>query len=245
MLSPELAETTDSNWKGLYKICGAATVVMMVFFLFDVISWSALGPYPSSAKGWFTLLQENRLVGFFLLSFPTLFGTMLYYLTFLGLYSILRQVNTAYAALAALLAFVGLAILLVTNMAYPMVHLNDQYAATTTEAQRVLLLAAGETKIATTTTGMNMGGFLAEGAAVIFSLLMLRSNVFGKKIAYLGILGHGLDLTRIIMNLAFLPEGIGAILLKIGGLPQLIWLILVGRRFFQLGQGKSGASQAA
>ena len=51
---------------------------------------------------------------------------------------------------------------------------------------------------------------------------MLRSNVFGKKTAYLGIVGHGLDLTRIIMIFAFLPEGIGAILLMIGGLPQLV-----------------------
>ncbi len=240
-----VGETTGSHWRGLYKISGVATIVMMVFFLFDIIIWIALGPYPSSAEGWFTLLQENRLVGLLLLSFPTLFGMMLYYLTFLGLYQILRRVNAAYAALAALFAFVGLAILLVTNMAYPMVFLSNQYAVAITESQKVLLLAAGEMKIATINTGMNMGGFLVEGAAVIFSLLMLQSSVFGKTTAYLGIVGHGLDLVRILMNLAFLPEGIGAILLMIGGLPQLIWLILVGRKFFQLGQSELGVSQAA
>ena len=229
-------EITDPTWTNFYKISGVATMVMMVLFLFDVICWIALGPYPSTAEGWFTLLQENRLVGFLLLSFATFFGMILYYLTFLGLYRILRQVNTAYAALAALLAFVGLAILLVTNMAYTMVHLSNQYAVATTEAQRVLILSAGETKIATAVTSVNIGGFLVEGAAVIFSLLMLRSDVFGKKIASLGILGHGLDLIRIIMILSFLPERIGTILLMIGGLPQLIWLFMVGRRFFQLAQ---------
>jgi len=211
---------------------------MMMFFLFDIIVWIALGPYPSNAESWFILLQNNRPVGLLLLSFPTLFGMMLYYLFFLALYSTLRQVNKAYTALAALFAFIGLTVLLVTNMAYPMVFLSDQYAAATTEPQRIFLLAAGETKIATIDTGVKIGGFFVEGAAVIFSVLMLRSNIYGKKTAYLGIVGHGLDLIRIIMMLAFLPERIGAILLKIGGLPQLIWLILVGRKFIQLGRDK-------
>ncbi|MFB0554306.1 MAG: hypothetical protein ACETWQ_13445 [Phycisphaerae bacterium] len=231
-------EITDPTWKSLYKISGVATLVMMMFFLFDIIVWIALGPYPRNAESWFVLLQNNRPVGLLLLSFPTLFGMMLYYLFFFALYSTLRQVNRAYTALAALFAFIGLTVLLVTNMAYPMVFLSDQYAAATTEPQRIFLLAAGETKIATINTGVKIGGFFVEGAAVIFSVLMLRSNIYGKKTAYLGIVGHGLDLIRIIMILAFLPERIGAILLKIGGLPQLIWLILVGRKFIQLGRDK-------
>ena len=226
---------TNSSWKSLYKISGVTTVVMMVFFLFDTICWIIMGPYPSNAEGWFTLLQSDRLVGLLLLSFPTLFGMMLYYLTFLGLLNILRQVNKTYAALAALFAFVGLTILLVTNMAYPMAYLSSQYEAVTTEQQKALLLTAGEIKITTLNTGVNLGGFLVEGAAVIFSILMLRSNIFSKITAYMGILGHGLDLLRIIMILAFLPEEIASILLMIGGIPQFIWLILVGRRFLKLG----------
>jgi hypothetical protein len=235
-------EITNSSWNSFYKISGVATLVMMLFFLFDIICWITLGPYPGNAEGWFTLLQSNRLVGILLLSYPTLFGMMLYYLTFLGLFSILRQVNKAYATLATLFAFVGLTILLVTNMAYPMSYLSNQYAAATTEQQKGLLLTAGEIKITTINTGMNLGGFFVEGAAVIFSFLMLQSNIFGKKTAYLGILGHGFDLLRIIMILAFLPEEIASILLMIGGLPQFIWLILVGRKFLKLGWNKSGAS---
>jgi hypothetical protein len=236
-------KTTTSEWNSFYKISSVSTILMMVFFLFDVIIWIALGPYPGSSEGWFSLIQENRLVGLSLLSFPTLFGVILYYLTFLGLYNILKQVHIAYATLAVLLSFVGLTILIVTNMAYSMVNLSDQYVIASTEARKILLLTAGETQISTALVGFNMGGFLVEGAAVIFSFLMLKSNVFGKKTAYLGIIGHGLDLIRIIMILSFLPEDIGAILLMIGGLPQFIWLVIVGIKFFHLGQGKSITSQ--
>jgi len=229
-----LTEITDPHWRGLYKITGVTTIVMMIFFLFDTICWTAFGPYPNSADGWFSLLHDNRLIGVLLLSFPTLFGTILYYLTFLCLYNILRPVNEAYAAIAALFAFVGLTILLVTHMGYPLIALYERYVIQKTEIQRTFFLAAGETRIATTVTGVNIGGLLAESALVIFSLLMLRSNVFNRGTAYLGILGHGLDLARITMNLAFLPEGLGAILLLIGGLPQFIWLVLVSRKFFQM-----------
>ena len=233
------------DWNSFYKISSIATILIMLFFLFDIIVWIALGPYPSSSEGWFSLLQENKIVGLALLSFPTLFGMILYYLTFLSLYNILKQVNIAYATFAAILAFVGLSILLVTSMAYPMVYLNDQYMLATTGARRISLITAGETKISTALIGLNMGGFFVEGSAVIFSLLMLKSKVFGKMTAYLGVFGHGLDFIRIIMILAFVPENIAAILLMVGGLPQLVWLIIVGIKFFHLGRNNSIASQMA
>ena len=243
-MNKTIKEIADSSWNGFYKISGVATFVMIVFFVIDIICWITLGPYPSNAEGWFTLLQNNKLVGFSLLSFPTFFGMILYYLTFFGLYSTLKQVNNVYTLLAALFAFLGLTILLITNIAYPMVYLSNQYQAATIESQKILLLAAGETKIATVNTGMILGGFFVEGAALIFSIIMLRSNVYGKLIAYLGILGHGLDLTRIVMILAFISEKVAAILLMIGALPQFLWLLLVGRRFLQLGWSKSYTSKA-
>ena len=182
--------------KSLYKISAVTTIVMMLLFLFDIIAWIVVGPYPVDAKGWFTLLNDNRLAGLMLLSFATLLGMVLYYLTFLCLYNILRQVNKAYAVLAALFAFVGLTILLVTHIGYPMVHLSELYKTAATESQKIFLLAAGEAQIATAVTSINISGLLVEGAALIFSFLMLRSTIFGKITAYLGIVGHGLDLTH-------------------------------------------------
>lgn len=233
-MRPLPTDTTDFHWRSFYKISGITTVVMMIFFFVDTLCWVALGPYPGSSKGWFSLLQEDQSAGLLLLSFPTFLGTILYYPTFLSLYNLLKPVNAAHAALALTFAAVGLAILLATNMGYPLVSLFNQYASTTESEQRIVLLAAAEARMVATTTGANIGGMLAEGALVIFSFLMLSSDVFSRGVASLGIFGHGLDLIRILMNLALLPEGIGAVLLVIGGLPQLIWLILISKKFFQV-----------
>jgi hypothetical protein len=58
----------------------------------------------------------------------------------------------------------------------------------------------------------------------------------------MGIIGHGLDFTRIVINLIFIPltslpliSTIGFILLAIGGPLQLVWYALVGRKLLQLG----------
>ena len=186
----------DAHTLGLYRIAAVTTLMMTGFFLFDTVCWIVMGPYPSTIEGWFTALQNDRALGLLLLSFPTLFGMVLYNLTLLGLRNTLSQVNSAYATFALLLGCAGLTILLATNAAYPIVDLADRYAAATTDAHRTLLLAAGEASMVKATAGVNMGGVLVEGALVIFSLLMLRSTVFGVGIATLGLLGHGLDLAR-------------------------------------------------
>jgi len=238
-------EISEPGWKNLYRIGGIATLIMMVFFLADTALFFLLGPYPDSSQGWFDLLRDNRPAGLLLLSIPTLFGAMLYYLTFLCLYNILRKDHAGFAALAALAAFVGLTILIVIHPAYSIVQLSNQYAAAAEETRRAALVSAAQMKMAEAGAGLNIGGFLLEGAAVIFSILMLRSKPFGKTTAWLGIAGHGLDFFRTVLNLAFVPEKISAVLLMVGGLPQFIWLILVGLKLIQLGRMEKSAKRPA
>lgn len=233
------------QWRGLYRVAAPATLAMSVFFLFDTACWMAVGPVPSSVGGWYALLTDNRTVGLLLLSFPTFFGIALYYLPLLGLFNALKPVNAGYAALALLLGAVGLAVLLATNMAYPITVLADRFASAGTDAERTILLAAGAARITTAATGANVGGFLVEGALVVCSLLMLRSAHFGRLTAYLGMLGHGLDLARLTMNLAFLPEELGAVLLMIGGAPQLVWLVMVASAFMRLGRTRPASARPA
>jgi hypothetical protein len=79
-----------------------------------------------------------------------------------------------------------------------------------------------------------MGGILLQSSAVLISVVMLRSSVFGKATAYLGILMHGVDLAHIVFGL-FLP-GVGIVLMAIAGPLYPIWLFLVSRRLLQLAE---------
>jgi hypothetical protein len=238
------AQTLDSSWKSLCKIGGVAALIATALFIGDIVILIAGNGMFSSANSWFTLMQNDRVAGLLQLFFTDLVGVALMYPIFFALYAALKRTNEVYAAFATGLAFVGLAIVLATNMNYSMLYLNDQYAAATTTAQRAQIVTAGESFVAMLNgTGPLMGGLFVEGAFVIISLSMLRSNVFSKRIAYLGLVAHGLDVVHSLAMLVLAPtfgivfaSTVGGTLLWIGGTLQLIWYPLVGRRLIQLGR---------
>jgi hypothetical protein len=162
----------------------------------------------------------------------------------IALFAAFRRTNeVVYAAFAAGLACLGIAIVLATNINYSLLYFNDQYAVATA-AQRSQIVTAGESFVALLNgTGPLMGGLFIESAFVIISIVMLRSRVFSKRIAYLGLVAHGLDVAHSIVLLIMVPlfnaataVTIGVALLAIGGTLQLIWYPLVGRRLIQLGR---------
>ena len=56
------SESADSAWKSLYRVGGTAALIMAVFIPIQIIIFVAWPP-PSTVIGWFTLFQENRLLG--------------------------------------------------------------------------------------------------------------------------------------------------------------------------------------
>jgi hypothetical protein len=229
------AETVDSRWKGLYKVGGVAALMQFVFTLMIIIVASTLGPKPSTAEEYFTILQNDRLVGLLRDDFSSLIIIALYLVTFPCLYVALRRVNDTYAAFATALVFVGVTSCFATHSGFSMLHLSDQYAAAATDAQRSQLLAAGEAIIASdmwNSSGGFMAGILLQGAGVLISVVMLRSKEFSKVTAYAGILANGFDLVQHIIT-PFVPF-IGAILLIVAGPFYLVWFPLLGRDLYKL-----------
>ena len=64
------ADTAESHWHWLYRIGGATAVFSVIIIPIQLIVFSTV-PEPDTAVGWFTLFQDNKLVG--LLSFEVLF----------------------------------------------------------------------------------------------------------------------------------------------------------------------------
>jgi hypothetical protein len=237
-------ETKNTEWKSMFKMGGVSALIITALFLLDMIVLVAFSPYPETAKDWFDLLQNNRLVGLLSLDILILAGFILCFPMYFALYGALKRVNKVYAAFAIVLAFAGLTILIATDKTYSMISLSRQFATATELAEKSLLLAAEKSALTMgNDSGTALGGFFVEGAALIISIIMLRSGIFGKVASYSGIVGHGLDLVRIIINLVIVPitslawvPTIGIVLLAIGGPLQLIWYALIGRKLLQLGR---------
>jgi len=234
-------QTTGSRWKTLYKVGGAAALIAVVFFRRNIGAEITLFGItaPSSADGWFTLLQHNLWLGLGLLDFFDIVNYALVGLILLALYGALRQVDTSSMVIATASGLVGIAVYFASNQTFSMLALSNQYASSTSETYKATLLAAGEALLATyhESTGIYMGLFLVLLAGLIISIVMLRSNVFSKATAYMGILANVFGLGYFVAlifapTITFLPPTISAPF-------RLIWYVLIARRFFQLGAGGS------
>jgi Domain of unknown function (DUF4386) len=225
----------------LYKIGGLAALIAAVLLLIEIIVFT-IWPQPTTIMGYFALFQSNKLIGLIDFYLLEVVAYTLFIPLFLAFYIALRRYNESYMMLAMILASIGIAVFLATNNPFTMLSLNNQYLAATTEAQKSLLLAAGQTLLINTNQraigGFNMGFLLVSIAGLLVSSVMLQSKIFSKTIAYMGILAFAISLADYLRIIILPSELLLLVIIAIlSGIFLLIWLILVGRRLFQLGSG--------
>ena len=230
---------TESNWQGLYQADGAAAVILLVYSLLTILIMGVLGAPPATAADVFAMLQVNRFTGLLRLDVLTIFVMPFYYLLFLGFLAALKPTRPALTAIAALLGCAGLTLFLATPSVFSWLALSDKFGMATSEAQRNLLLAAGEAILAADMwhgSGALIGGLLIQTGTFLVSLVMLSSHTFGKVTAWVGMVTHGLDLLHILVGF-FLPMG-GVVLMMVAGPLYLLWFPLLARDFFRISQSK-------
>jgi hypothetical protein len=79
-------------------------------------------------------------------------------------------------------------------------------------------------------TAFNVSYIISAIALLIVSVIMVRSSIFSKVTAYMGILAS------LLMFVPPTAGSIGVFLSLISLIPTAIWLILIARKFFQLGR---------
>jgi len=241
------AETSASAWKTLYRGGGVAILIAVLLFRRNIgaeITLFSDYPIPDTAIGWFTLFQNNRLLGLAYFELFDIINYALVGLMFLAVYGALRRANRSAMVIATAFGFVGIAVYFASNQVFSMLTLSDQYAAATTDAQRSMFLAAGEAMLAIYNpgaiyqgTGIYVSLFLVLLAGLIISIVMLRSTIFSKATAYAGILANVFGLGYFIA-LAFAPA-ILALPPVISAPFRLIWYILIAVKLFRLASAVS------
>ncbi len=234
-------EITDTNWKSLYELCGWIAVILVGYSLITMVILFLLGVPPTTAAEVFEMLEENRFIGLLRLDILTVLVYMpLFYLLFLGLYAALKKTHLVSAVVAVLLGFAGVTLFLATPSVFTWLALFEKFIASTSEAQRNLLLAAGEATLVSDMwhgTGAVIGAILIQVATTLISIVMVSSNAFRKSTAYVGIVTHGLDLARLLISFFF--QAGGFVLMSIAGPLYLVWFPLLARDFFRLSRTTS------
>ncbi|HEY3340606.1 MAG TPA: DUF4386 family protein [Anaerolineae bacterium] len=226
----------DAAWKPLYKVGGVAALIVAVFIPIQVILFMGWPP-PSSVAGYFTLFQNNRLLGLIDLDLLMIIDELLMVPVLLALYIALRHASPSAILLATAFGLIAVVLYCVSREAtFTMPALSDHYAAATTEAQKSIYLATGQTMLAMFDgTAFDLYYILGAVSSLITSVVMLRNKLFGKATAYAGLV------TSVLMLVPPTVGMVGLILSLLSLAPTMVWLILIGRRLLQSGQLESGS----
>jgi hypothetical protein len=244
------SENGQAQWSRIYQVGGMAAIgAVLVGLLEIVITFLPGGNVPhETVLDWFTLFQDNWFMGLRDLGLLNILLDTLAILIFLALYAAHRQSqDRPYAALATLIALVGIGVFYATNRAFAMLDLSHQYAAAPTDAQRAVIEAAGQAMLSvgqSHTPGTFLGFSLVEAAGVVMAVVMLRGKIFGRASAYAGMLGFGMLLvfeffSSFVAGLSAVTMGMA----MLGGLLSLAWYILIAHRLFQLGRNPAAPFQ--
>ncbi len=226
-------ELPDAPWKALYRIGGAAALVIAVLIPLQAAVF-IVSPPPSTVVEYFALFQKNKLLGLLDLDFLMLIDQLLMVPIILAVYVALRRTSESLMLISAALGFLGIAAYCASREAtLTLLVLSDQYAAAATDAQRTVLLAAGQAMLATYNgTAFHISYNIGQLAGVIISAVMLRGRLFNRVAAWAGILGN-------LVGWGLYVPTVGIYISLFSVLGLWIWYILVGTRLLRLGRGVS------
>jgi len=219
----------ENRWGTLYRLGAAAAIGVLVLVPLQMLVFVTTPP-PDTVTGWFALFQRNALLGLLDMDLLLIVDQVLIAVMFLALCVALRRANPSWMAIALLLAVAALAAYLASNPAFEMLALSHQYAVATTDAGRTVALAAGQAMVAQWTGSAFSVGYVLGGLAfLIAAAVMLRSHVFGRVTAWVGLVFG-------VASLVPASAGtVGLVFSLVSLVPMWIWLILIVRRLLRLG----------
>jgi hypothetical protein len=249
-----------SEVRSLYRVAGVAALSAALVFRrscgAEHSAFNGFGvfavphPLPSQAGGWFALLQADPFVGMALLDALDLIEYLLLSMVFVALFCALRGAARTASLVASVLGLVGIGVAFLSNAAFSMLSLSQRYGAAEEEADRLALLAAGEAVLARSNpgaahlgTGAMLGWMLVLLAGLLFSVAMLRTQVFSKATGISGTLANGFGLLvfpvlLLAPSVVWLPPSLSAPF-------RLLWYILIALRLFKLSRGSQRGAEGA
>lgn len=227
-------KTENAGLGPLLTIGGISALACAAGSLADVGIGMATGgsAVPLGAQGHLAFLEASPWLGLYGLDLLNLCTTVLMLPAFYAVYRVLKAGGSKLAGLSLALFLGGLGVFVANNPALPMLGLAGQYSATSDEARRSILAAAGEAILAKGAHGSP--GALPGFLLVILSNLglcgaMARSRAPFRLPGWLGLVGNAL-LAAYLVLVTFVPQVKEAATLVAapGGLLSIAWLAMTG-----------------
>jgi hypothetical protein len=218
----------ETKWKSLYRIAGFAAIAMLVIIPVQILVF-VVTPIPVSIESWFSLFHNNWLLGLIHQDMLYIVSNILVAVMYLGLYIALRAKNESVMTVALLLGLLGIATYFASNKSFELLGISNQYYAASTETQQFMLLAAGQALLSGWQGTAFLIYYILNGITlVLISCVMLKSVIFKRTTAVIGLI------SGVLMMIPSTAGTIGLVFSLASLIPWYIFSILTARRLLQI-----------
>lgn len=221
------SDASEVHWHYLYRTAAIAGLITVALFLFQIVAFFAWPP-PSTVAGHFDLLHSRVLVGLISLDFLIIVDEVLAIPICLALYLSLRHVHESLMLIATALSAASIVCFLVATPALNMLYLSQRYAVAATTVEREGLLAAGQAVLSSWMgTPYQVGYVVGSIDMLLIGWVMLRSRIFSKTTAYVGIVAS------LVSFGVYVPKvGVFISILSVVGMQ--VWYVLMALTLLRL-----------
>ena len=226
------------RWQLVYRLGGIAAIAAILIGIAEIAIQfiPGAGTIPETSAGWFALYQENAFLGLRNMGLLNILLNLAGIFTYFALLTAHRRTQQfPFAALAFIISYIGIATFMATNRAFAMWDLSQQYRLANTPALQAQLEAAAQSMLAvggSHSPGTYPAFFLQETAGILISLVMVRSEVFGKAAGICGAIGFtALLIFETITSFGGGLTSITLLISMVGGILSMVWYFLIARVF--------------
>jgi len=220
----EITQQTDYKIT-LYR-AGIIAITFMVSMIPVQIAFFLIWPHPTNIVDWFTLFNNNWIIGLISYDFLYMLSMIASIFLYIALFFALFERQKALSLFAFIIGLIGLAIYFPSNTSIEMLSISRQYLNASTEYDKGLFIASGQTLYSIWKGTSYSVYYLLNGIALIlFFLAMIRDNKFRKSTSYIGLT------SGILMTVPATAGIIGMTMSLLSLLPWSVFSILVIQDF--------------
>jgi hypothetical protein len=221
------SDASEVRWHYLYRTAAIAALITVALFLFQIVAFFVWPP-PSTVAGHFGLLQSRPFVGLVSLDLLIIVDEVLAIPICLALYLSLRRVHESLMLIATALSAASIVCFLIATPALNMLYLSRQYAAATTGVEQEGLLAAGQAVLSSWMgTPYQVGYVVGSIAMLLIAWMMLRSQIFSRSTAYVGIVAS-------VVGFGVYVPKVGVFISILSVVGMQVWYVMIALTLLRL-----------
>ena len=224
-------ETTDDRrWSALYRVAGGAALLTALLIPLQIVAFIVWPPPTGGVIDWFELFQERPLIGLVSFDLAILVEEALLIPVIGALYLLLHRRSESLMVIATGFWLVSVALFIGSNTGFEMLALAGRYAEATSDAERAMFAAAGQTMLSSYMeqgSSFVVGYSFASIAGILVGIAMLRTTVFPRVAAWAAIVAN-------VLGFALFIPGIGVAMSLGSVVILLVWYALIGWRMVTL-----------